>query len=129
VNPIELQRLYALALCVWREARGESPLGRLLVAQTVENRVRDPRWPDSYIGVITQRFQFSAFNADDPNALAFPGENDPAWPCCVAAAEAVLASPEPFTAANHYHTRGVSPGWRDDSRIVNREGAHIFYRL
>ena len=129
MNPLQLQRLYALALCVWREARGETPIGQLLVAQTVENRVHDPRWPDTYAGVILQRLQFSAFNAGDANALLFPNETDQSWAVAVAVAEAVIASPAPFTAANHYHTRGVSPGWRDDSAIVNREGSHIFYRL
>ena len=124
-----VQRLFILALAVWREARGESPLGKLLVAQTIENRVVDPRWPDNYQGVITQPWQFSAFNKNDPNALLFPAESDAAWPECVAVAQAVIDAPKPFTTANHYHTTGVSPNWKDDSKIVNREGSHIFYRL
>ena len=36
-----LLRRFAIALCVWREARGESLLGKLLVAQVIENRVTD----------------------------------------------------------------------------------------
>lgn len=76
MTPVDLLRTFALSLCVWREVRGESLLGKLLVAQTIENRVSDPRWPDTYHGVITQRLQFSAFNAGDPNALLFPSETD-----------------------------------------------------
>lgn len=129
MTPRDLVRVYTLALCVWREARGESALGQLLVAQVVENRVVDPRWPDTYDSVILQRLQFSAFNANDPNSRTFPKEDDPAWPTCVAVAEAVIAAPKPFTTANHYHTTGVSPAWKDDTKIVNREGAHVFYRL
>lgn len=124
-----VQRLFILALAVWREARGESPLGQLLVAQTIENRVTDPRWPDTYQGVITQPWQFSAFNKNDPNALLFPSETDAAWSTCVSVAQAVIDAPKPFTTANHYHTTGVAPRWKDDSKIVNREGSHIFYRL
>src|SRR3990167_6221259 len=103
MDPIRLLRLFALSLVVWRESRGESTLGKLLVAQTIENRVRDPRWPDTYVGVITQPWQFSAFNRNDPNALLFPAEHDAAWPACVAAADVVLLGPLALTNANHYH--------------------------
>lgn len=129
MNAVTLLRLFTLALAVWREARGESMLGKRLVAQTIENRVVDRRWPDTYVGVITQPWQFSAFNKNDPNALLFPSETDAAWPQCVEAAQAVIDAETPFTTANHYHTTGVSPNWKDDSKIVNQEGAHIFYRL
>lgn len=120
---------FMLALCVWREARGESPVGQLLVAQTVKNRVLDKRWPDTYVGVITQPFQFSAFNKNDPNVMFYPGANDDTWLTCVAVADMVLAAPKPFTTANHYHTKAVSPPWKDNSKVVRVEGNHIFYQL
>lgn len=126
---IALLNRFMLALCVWREARGESPMGQLLVAQTIKNRVLDKRWPDTYVGVITQPFQFSAFNKNDPNATLFPHEGSESWAVCVTVADAVLASPAQFTDANHYHTKAVSPPWKDESKIVHREGAHIFYKL
>src|SRR3990167_8770964 len=129
MDPIRLLRLFALSLVVWRESRGESTLGKLLVAQTIENRVRDPRWPDTYVGVITQPWQFSAFNRNDPNALLFPTELDRSWPDCVAVAEAVLSTPAPFTTANHYHAKSVRPNWARDDAIVASEGDHVFYRL
>jgi len=128
-SPESLLRVFCLSLACWREARGESLLGQLLVAQTIENRVRDPRWPETYVGVITQRLQFSAFNRDDPNVTAYPREDDPAWADCVAAARFVLAAPSPLTAANHYHVTSVSPAWADRDKIVAREHRHIFYRL
>lgn len=128
-DPMLLLRRFALALCTWREARGESLLGKLLVAQTVENRVRDPRWPDTYIGVITQPLQFSAFNRSDPNVMSWPFEEDPAWADSVAAADFVLRASTPLTLANHYHATSVSPGWAKPDRIVAREANHIFYQL
>ena len=85
-DPILLLRRFILAVCVWREARGETPKGKRLVAQTIENRVQDKRWPETYVEVITQPLQFSAFNKTDPNALKFPMETDPSWPECVRAA-------------------------------------------
>lgn len=128
-DPHQLIRRFALALCVWREARGESLLGKLLVAQTIENRVTDPRWPDTYIGVITQPWQFSAFNKNDPNVTAYPKEDDPKWGDCVAAADFVMSAPTKLTASNHYHTKAVSPTWKNTSKVVALEGDHVFYAL
>lgn len=126
-----LLRRFTLALCVWREARGESARGRRLVAQAIENRVIDPRWPDTYVSVITQPWQFSAFNANDPNATKFPSEADPAWAGCVAAADAVIDAPEPFTNANHYVVDALRPRpkWFSEDKVVSREGAHVFLYL
>ena len=120
---------FAVALCVWREARGESLWGKRLVAQVIENRIKDQRWPDTYVGVITQPSQFSSFSPADPNAVLFPTETDPAWPSCVAAADAVMQAADPFTHANHYCTIGVHPPWRDDTKMSDREGAHVFFTL
>lgn len=129
-----LLRLFVLALAVWREARGESHRGKLLVAQTIENRVKDSRWPDNYRSVILQPWQFSAFNKGDPNALEFPKENDPAWAQALDAAEEVMRADPPFTVANHYLTRalffsGSKPSWADESKVADREGRHVFIRL
>ncbi len=124
-----LLRRFMLALCVWREARNQSQLGKNLVAAVIKNRVQDPRWPDTYVGVVTQRRQFSSFNAGDPNATLFPLETDGSWKGCVVAADVVLSSREPLTSANHYHTVDVHPVWADASKVVAREGAHIFYCL
>lgn len=129
MSPSNLLSTFMLALCVWREARGESKKGKELVAQTILNRTKDKRWPSTIVGVVTQRKQFSSFNAGDPNALLFPTENDKAWKESVEAAEEILGYDTPITLANHYHTTGVAPKWADSTRIVDREGHHIFYRL
>lgn len=118
-----------LALCVWREARGETPLGRRLVAQVVLNRVDDSRWPHDVVDVILQPFQFSSFNKNDPNAVRWPGEDDPAWADCVAATDERLAATVPITPATHYHAAGLAPAWADPMKIVAVEGHHVFYKL
>jgi len=124
-----LARRYTLALNVFREGRGEPLIGKLYIAQVTENRVRDSRWPDTYVSVITQRLQFSAFNRNDPNITVFPDELSPVWADCVAAGDFVIAAPAVLTRANHYHAVGVRPPWADDSKIVARQGSHIFYEL
>lgn len=122
-----LQR-FILALCIWREARGESYRGKLLVGATIRNRVEDKRWPHTYAGVVTQRMQFSAFNLGDPNALKFPIEGERAWAESVKAADDVLTG-DPITTANHYHTTAVTPTWSRTDKLVDAEGSHVFFRL
>jgi|TARA_Y100000310_G_C20645096_1_gene796090 spore germination cell wall hydrolase CwlJ-like protein len=129
MTPDELLRRFVLALAVYREARGESAYGKQLVAQTIENRVTDARWPDTYRDVVLQPWQFSAFNPNDPNALVFPRPGSESWAECVAAATVVLEADAPLTTANHYHTTAVEPGWAAAGQIVAREGAHLFYAL
>ena len=127
--PADLLRRFALALCVWREARGESVRGKTLVAQVIANRVADPRWPNTVSEVVLQPKQFSSFNRSDPNSRKFPTEGDPAWIESVTAADVVLTTENPITTSNHYHTTAVHPAWADPDLIVAREGAHIFYTL
>lgn len=129
MTPNELAREFMLALCVWREARGEPLRGKQLVAQVIRNRVEDRRWPNTYVGVITQRLQFSAFNLGDPNCLLYPAESDPTWADCVAAARLVINAETPLSPANHYHTTGVSPKWQDPAKLVEQAGHHLFYNL
>jgi len=125
----DLQRRFLLALCLWREARGESQRGKELVAQVIVNRAIDGRWPKSIVGVILQPMQFSSFNKNDPNATLFPAEGDVAWDACVEAAESVLANPAPITTANHYCVVGLTPSWAQPEKVVAQEGRHVFYCL
>lgn len=135
-DPNELLRTFMLALCIYREARGESPLGKVLVAQTILNRATDSRkrWPRSIVGVVVQPLQFSSFNRNDPNVTVYPAEGDMAWLECVSAAERALTASEPFTTANHYLTKNLflsaaRPKWADPAKIVKEEGHHVFLEL
>lgn len=123
---------FLLALCVWREARGETLTGKKLVAAVVINRRTDAahRWPRTISGVILQPLQFSSFNAADPNSVKFPNTamDLSIWEDCVAAADGAIIGPL-TTDANHYHVEGLHPAWADTSKIVATEGAHVFYRL
>ena len=130
MNPIDLAQTYLLALAVYREARVEPFFGKLLVAQVIKNRVLDPRWPDTYQGVVLQPRQFSAFNPEDANARVFPpdGVSD-VWNDCVAIAKMVRSARGTVTEANHYHTIGVSPAWAAGKTPVLEVGRHRFYVL
>jgi len=57
LEPLESHWL-ALCLCTESNRRKEWPL----IAQMIQNRVRSKRYPDTFVDVILQRSQFSAFN-------------------------------------------------------------------
>ncbi len=120
---------FMLALCVYREASNQSYEGKRLVAQVIANRVHDKRWPSTYVGVITQKWQFSSFNPEDPNNSRWPKQNDSAWAESLKAADEVLNGEVPISVANHYHTKAVNPSWADETKITQVEGDHIFYDL
>jgi N-acetylmuramoyl-L-alanine amidase len=111
-----------LALVIWNEARGESDAGKRLVAETVLERVRDPRWPDTIEEVLTQKGQFQRFDLSER-----PSPRETGWGDCVMAARAAMRS-GPWV-ANHFHSVGVMPPWHDPSKVVLRSGGHVFLRL
>lgn len=118
------------ALCIWREARGQSLEAMQGVYWVIHNRVADVRWPDTEAQVILQKYQFSAFNTDDPNAVKWPTPDDAAWLVCCS----VVSAPGPDTSkgANHYHSFGKLadfPSWADERKLTAKIGPFRFYRL
>ena len=111
-----------LALVIWNEARGEPAAAKVLIAETVLERVRDERWPDTIEGVLTQAGQFQNFNVS-----AQPSPWAKGWKECVRAARAALRGGP--SAANHFHSIHVRPAWHDPSKVVLRYGGHVFLRL
>jgi hypothetical protein len=83
----QLDTLDILALCVWREARGEQDAGQRGVAHVCRNRTFVPFWwngqkAGDYHAVILQPYQFSSFNWGDPNEIKWPDDNDPSFLAC-----------------------------------------------
>jgi len=60
------------ALCLWREARGQSLQVLNAIWWVLQNRLDSPQFPKSLPSIILQHKQFSSFNAGDPNAVKFP---------------------------------------------------------
>ena len=89
------------ALALYREGRGESMPAKAAMLSVIRNRTLDPqyRWPRTTTGVITQPFQFSSFNPNDPNAKLWPpGPGNPgqvqAWlDCCSVVTTPMTADP------------------------------------
>lgn len=117
------------SLAVWREARGEPFAGKLAVANVLNNRVKDPRWPNSMRDVVLQPKQFSSFNAGDPNSTQFPEDNKVWWDCLEVVEQVLNFFDDPTKGANHYHTLDVNPSWADPAKITLIVGNHVFYKL
>jgi len=132
---VSRQEMLCLALNDYWEARGESTRGRVAVAQVVLNRARDPRFPNSICGVVTQNpsgktgsCQFSWYcdgRSDHPTNAA-------AWRQSVLLAKSLLTRNNAISDLTHgalwYHNRDVDPGWAGRLAFATRVGDHYFYR-
>ena len=125
--------LDCLTQAAYYEARGEGRDGMRAVAQVVLNRVRHPAFPKSVCGVVFQGAgrrtgcQFS-FTCDG----SMRGRvNRAAWDRARDVASSALSGTVYGTVGNatHFHTTGVSPGWRNSLVRVGQVGDHLFYRF
>lgn len=105
-----------LALCCWREARGEGLTGKRGVACVVRNRIN----ANSFFGhdwhsVILKPYQFSSFNTNDPNSDKWPADDDPSWIDCCDVAQMVIDGAQDVTnGALYYYSPPLTappPAW------------------
>lgn len=124
--------LDVLARTLWGEARGEGQIGMEAVACVILNRAAKPGWwGRSVAEVCLKPWQFSCWNADDPNRakLLTVDASDPAFRLALEVAGRALAgSLADCTAqATHYHARHVLPGWAKGRAPSAMIGRHAFY--
>lgn len=129
--------IMCMALNIYHEARNESTVGQMAVAQVVMNRVVDDRFPDNVCDVITQgvyvggrivkhKCAFSWYCdglPDDPrNMKAFTRSQE------VAAMVLEGWTGTFFDGATHYHADYVNPDWAKYKTRIVKIDTHIFYR-
>ena len=136
-----VEAVMCLALNVYHEAKNQSLIGQIAVAQVVMNRVKDERYPDNVCDVVYQgqyykwkpdlpiknRCQFSWYcdgKSDKPNKDTF------AWEQAVTVAHGVYYGKlDDFVeGATHYHAHYVLPEWASSKTYITRIDDHIFYR-
>lgn len=128
---------------IWGEARGESQLGKVAVAEVIRNRMVRRLCSDGTVaGTVLWPFQFSAWNTSDPNRrrMATLDTEDPILLDCRAAweeSEHTIAT----LGATHYLNPSVLsrlPAWAADpddptrlheAAVTLREGRHVFLKL
>ena len=127
-----MYELILLAICVWREARGESLACQEAVAWSIRNRAMQPSWwGDGYVQVILQPYQYSSFNSSDVNATKFPQSTDPSWSSCLGAAGAAYNAtiPDPTGGATNYYDISIpAPSWAAEMTFTMQSGTLRFYR-
>jgi spore germination cell wall hydrolase CwlJ-like protein len=122
-----------LAEAIYYEARGESVVGQLAVAEVVVNRVRSKHYPDTFCDVVYEgsyrstgcQFTFTCDGSlrHRPYGAAWRQAN-------VVAGGVVAGFARPMThSATHYHTNEVDPYWSASLIETTRIGAHVFYRF
>lgn len=137
MNPDNAWCFSLLALCIWREARGEVYDAKQGVAWSIRNRVMEPCWWGSgWDGVILKPWQYSSFNSDDPNATKVPMLNSDMFADCLnAAVEAFQGNGiDPTSGATHYFDKSLDakpPSWATDGSMVKTcdLGALHFFKV
>lgn len=136
ISPEHAYDVVLLALCIWREARGEPIDAKRGVAWVVRNRVEHPSWwGKDWNSVILKPWQFSSFNSTDANAVKWPSPLDTAWQASLEAAREVFAGDgaDPTGGATHYHDDSLDaepPAWARDGSLTPtvRLGRLRFFR-
>lgn len=127
-----------MALCAWREARGEGRLGIRAVCHVIMNRVRRPSWWGTNVEeVVYRKWQFSSMtDPKDPQTRLYPSPLDKGgWilyeTCVEEAWQAYIGSTlHPAPGADHYYATYIAtPKWADEKRFVKQIGNHRFYDL
>lgn len=134
VARIDAAERRCLAEAIYYEARSESRVGQLAVADVVLNRVASPIYPGSICGVVYEgsertdlRCQFS-FTCDGSMERRL---NKRKWAESEELAGAILAGLRvPVSRqATHYHADYVSPHWSRTLTPTATIGTHKFYRF
>lgn len=133
-----------LARTIWGEARNQGRAGMIAVAWCIRNRVdmdlhddgQPDWWGEGYAGVCLRKWQFSCWNAGDPNEpylrgrKAIPGrEYGEAHEAALAAVHAY--EPDPTGGATHYYNPKAvkrTPAWVKGATRTAQIGAHIFFK-
>lgn len=124
-----------LARTIWGEARGEGPGGMEAVASVILNRAARPRWWGRDIcGVALRPWQFSCWNANDPNLpkMESVGTSDREFRAAlVIAARAVAGDlPDSTNGADSYvDLRVARPAWAANRQPVAKIGNHTFFKV
>ena len=119
---------------LYGEARGEPLEGQQAVAWVLRTRATWPKsvwWGEGLAGVCQKPWQFSCWNARDPNRskLLALSDEDPEYQALYAVVESVMMGEvdDPTGGATHYEVVGTGAAWaagRTPSRIIGR---HAFY--
>lgn len=137
IGSSKAEAIDTIARTLWGEARNQGERGMRAVACVIQNRVRNPAWwGKDWIGVCRRKWQFSCWNATDPNLkllLKVTRQTKAFKQALLIAEEAVDGMLVDITGgADHYlNPKAVTkmPAWSLNREPVRVIGAHHFYRI
>lgn len=112
-------------------------MGMIAVGNVVINRARSGAWYSggSIIGAALKRWQFSAWNENDPNREIIenlePGQGDAVFDRAYELAGYLLKGSlaDNTGGATHYHADWLgTPDWASTGTVTARIGGHTFYK-
>ena len=135
---IDVVDAHWMALTMWGEARGSGEDGMRAVGHVIANRRAIGRHGDFVTETVSEAWQFSCWNAGDPNLEAIRNVDRMSrsshdfrmWDSARRIAAEILAgrSEDPTGGALFYHADYVSPRWSRGVAPVARIGDHLFYQ-
>jgi spore germination cell wall hydrolase CwlJ-like protein len=135
---IDVVDAHWMALTMWGEARNGGESAMRAVGHVIDNRRRSGAHGTYATETVSEAWQFSAWNRNDPNHSAMlnidklrPGSVDhQMWLIARRVADEILAgaSADPTGGALFYHTAAVSPRWSSGLAPIRVIGGHLFFR-
>ena len=116
------------------EARGESYLGKVAVAEVIRNRMTRKFLSDgTVVGTVLKPYQFSCWNTNDGNRLVIARTDlaTPAYRECLRAWEESLTTISTQGAVAYLNPAILPqlPSWYDETKVTLKEGHHVFLKL
>ena len=107
--------LNSLALCAWKEARGEGNEGMQAVMHVIVNRTGTPGFASTVHNVIYGKNQFTSMSVpSDPEFNLQPVDDDPQYAYCQSICQGVLdgMDADPTLGAHYYgDLKYATSGW------------------
>jgi spore germination cell wall hydrolase CwlJ-like protein len=135
---IDVVDAHWMALTMWGEARNGGESAMRAVGHVIDNRRRSGAHGSYATETVSEAWQFSAWNRNDPNysammnidRLSADSEDHLMWLTARRVAEEILsgASEDPTGGALFYHTAAVSPRWSSGLAPIRVIGGHLFFR-
>jgi spore germination cell wall hydrolase CwlJ-like protein len=123
-----------LARTIWAEDRSGGAAGMTAVAWVIMNRINKPGWwGDDIQSVCHKPWQFSCWNANDPNLpkLKAVTAADPMFALALIVAQNVAmgVATDPTNGATSYYAKSMTtpPNWAEDKTPLADIGNQLFF--
>ena len=127
-----IDEIVFMALCIWREARGEITIAKIGVGMCILNRIAKPSWwGTNVMEVIFKKWQFSSLtDPRDKQLTVWPKAHNPSWESCLIISEKLLKGDyeNPVPGADSYHDISIpAPYWAKPEQFVGQIGHLRFF--